>query len=164
MKRSYRLKFTEELSLPVCRVLKLFFLMVGEPWPKLHMEQWYCDQSLPKPLRHFKVTLFQDVGLFASQVIFPCFILNHILHLSQQLTPDDEEGLCFWGAAVLSSSFDNFLKSFQANCRPEIGSSTLRLDVFVFGLDGSSLGREPPLDPLFFFLLVLLGLWKKENC
>ena len=51
----------------------------------------------------------------------------------------------------MSSSFDNFLKSFQANCRPEDGSNTLRLDVFVPGLNGSSLGGELLLDPFFFF-------------
>ena len=47
--------------------------------------------------------------------------------------------------------FDNFLRSSQANCRSEVGSNTLRLDVFVPGLNGSSLGGELPLDPFFFF-------------
>ena len=92
----------------------------------------------------------KSLGLFASQVVFPYFILNHIPHLAQQLTPD-VEGLCFGGAVVLSSSFDNFLKSFQANCRPEVGSYTLRLDVFVPGLNGSSLAESYSLDPFFFF-------------
>ena len=59
-----------------------------------------------------------------------------------------------WGAVVLSSSFDNFLKSFQANCRPEIGSNTLRLDVFVPGLNGSSLVENCP-----WTFLLLLVLW-----
>ena len=77
--------------------------------------------------------------------------LNQIQHLAQQLTPNDEECPCFGGDVVLSSFFDNFLKSFQANCRPEVGSNTLRLDVFVPGLDGFSLCGELPLD-LFFFL------------
>ena len=36
-----------------------------------------------------------SLGLLAPQVDFPSFNLNHILHLSQQLTPDEEEGLCF---------------------------------------------------------------------
>ena len=58
-----------------------------------------------------------SLGLFTSQVVFPCFTLNHIPHLAQQLPPTDE-GLCIGGAVVLSSSYDNFLKSFQANCRP----------------------------------------------
>ena len=71
-------------------------------------------------------------------------------HLAQQLTPDNE-GLCFGGAVVLSSSFDNFQKSSQANCRPEIGSDTLRLEVLAPGLNGSSLDGELPLDPFFFF-------------
>ena len=91
-----------------------------------------------------------SLGLLASQVVFPCFILNHMPHLAQQLTPD-VEGLCFGGVVALSSSFDTFLKTFQANCRPEVGSNTLRLDVFVPGPNGSSLGGELPLDPFFFF-------------
>ena len=57
---------------------------------------------------------------------------------------------CFGGAVVFSSSFDNILKSSQANCRPEIGSYTLRLEVLAPGLNGSSLGGELPLDPFFF--------------
>ena len=92
----------------------------------------------------------KSLGLFASQVVFPYFILNHMPHLAHQLAPD-KEGLCFVGVVVLSSSFDNFLKSSQANCRPEIGSYTLKSDVFVPGLNGSSLGGELPLDPFFFF-------------
>ena len=55
----------------------------------------------------------KSLGLFVSQVVFPYFILNHILHLSQQLTPDEEDGLCLWGAVVLSSLFNSFLKQFQ---------------------------------------------------
>ena len=57
----------------------------------------------------------KSLGLFASQVISHASLLNHILHLAQQLTPDVDEGLCFGRVVVLSSSFDNFLKSFQAN-------------------------------------------------
>ena len=120
------------------------------------------DQSLPKPLRHFKAYSSKSLGLFASLVAVSCFILNHMPRLTQQLTPNDEEGPCFRGAVGLSSLFDNFLKSFQANCRPEIGSNTLRLDVFVPGLNDSSLGGELPLDPFFFF--GFLELWKRENC
>ena len=55
----------------------------------------------------------KSLGLFASQVVFPCFILNHMPHLTQQLTLD-AESLCFGEAIVLSSSFDNFLKPSQA--------------------------------------------------
>ena len=57
----------------------------------------------------------------------------------------------FGGTVVLSSLFDGFLKQFQANFRPEVGSNTLRLDVFVPGLNRSSLGGELPLDHFFFF-------------
>ena len=39
--------------------------------------------------------------------------LNNKSHLAQQLTPNDEVGLCFGGAAVLSSLFNGFLKQFQ---------------------------------------------------
>ena len=97
----------------------------------------------------------KSLGMFVSQVVFQYFILNHIPHLTQQLTPD-VEGLCFGGAVVLSSSFDIFLKSFQANCKPEVGSYTLWLNVFVPGLNGSSLGGELPLDPFFFFCFFVI--------
>ena len=101
-------------------------LLVDEPWPKLHLgQQCYQIRMLSGTSKPYSS---KSLGLFVSQVVFPCFILNYTPHLAQQLTPD-EEGLCFGGAAVLSSSFDNFLKSFQAHCRPEIGSNTLRLDV-----------------------------------
>ena len=83
-------------------------------------------------------------------------------HLAQQLTPDDE-GLYFGGAVVLSSSFDNFQKSSQANCRPEIGSDTLRLEVLAPGLNGSSLGGELPLDPFFFFFWFLGVVGEEEE-
>ena len=79
-----------------------------------------------------------------------------MLHFEPHTTPCTavytcDEGLYFGGAAVLSSSFDNFLKSFQANYRPEIGSNTLRLDVFVPKLNGPSIGGELPLDPFLLF-------------
>ena len=118
---------------------------------KRHIWGYTVGQSLPKPLRHFKTYSSKSLGLLASQVVFPYFTLNHIPHLTQQLTPDEED-LYFGGAAVLSSSFDNFLKSFQAkHCRVEVGSNTLRLDVFMPGLNGSSLGGELPLNPFSSF-------------
>ena len=150
MKRDFfRLKFTEEHSLPACKGLQTL-LLEGEPWPKAASGATLGTRVSLSLSGTSKPYSSNSLGLFTSQVIFQCFILNHMPHLAQQLTPD-EEGLCFRGAVVLSSSFDNFLKSFQANCRPEIGSNTLRLDVFVPGLNGSSLGEELHLDQFFFF-------------
>ena len=116
MKRSYMFKFIEELSLPVCRVYKLFFWWMshGQSCIWGNVTEARVSLSLSNTSNPYSS---KSLGLFTSQVVFPCFILNHILYLTQQLTPD-EKGLCFGGAAVvLSSSFDNFLRSSQANCR-----------------------------------------------
>ena len=45
-----------------------------------------------------------SLGLFTSQELLPCLLLNHILHLKQQTTPE-EIFLAFGGAVDLRSDF-----------------------------------------------------------
>ena len=82
-------------------------------------------------------------------------------HLAQQhLTPNDDKGLYFGGAVVLSSSLTTSIVIPSKHCRPEVGSKALRFRcVCVPGLNGSSLDGELPLNPPLFVFCVSLVLW-----
>ena len=107
MKRSSQAQVHWRTQSPSLKAQKTL-LLDDEPWPKLHPGALLSTRVSLSISGTSKPYSSKSLSLFASQVVFPCFILNHIPHLAQQLTLDERrvfalEELLFWAHCLMVS-------------------------------------------------------------